>query len=386
MVENLRNQYLKSVQIVLFNEKGFLLDSCNTIWELKATDSAFYLPEVFPFLKEDLAIINSLPIGQKLSVPGVKVEINNQCYLINLTFQKDEEQNANVGLIQFVQEITEENEAQKDSTLESVEIYEQKVNFLRKEIVQLKRQQRLKLEFFAKITHDIKIPLTEITGISHLLQRHINEEQGIERLKALEASTMNLNKMLNDLLDFAKTQSNQISFASTDFVLQSVVCNAVRGMEFRSQEKNLPIHLTIDESIPTILKGDPTRLSQILNNLLSNAIKYTDEGHIELDVRTKDTRQNQSILTFVITDTGVGISKEKLPNIFNVFEQVDDAPTKNNGFGLGLTIVKQLTELQGGTVEAVSKLNEGSIFTVTLPFYTSKRREESSSNQAYSAT
>ena len=136
----------------------------------------------------------------------------------------------------------------------------------------------------------------------------------------------------------------------------------------KAAEKKLDLIFSIQDDIPQVIKGDPVRLSQILNNLISNAIKFTEKGFVRLEVRIIESNESSCVLNFKVTDSGIGIAAQKLTNIFETFTQAtNDTTRKYGGTGLGLSIVKKLAELQGGFITVESELNKGTSFSVNLP-------------------
>ena len=228
---------------------------------------------------------------------------------------------------------------------------------------------RLKQQFMSTMSHEIRTPLNEVIGINNLLLQGKPREDQMEYMKTLRFSANHLLTLVNDVLDYTKMESGNISFEKTKFNIFEFTDELKRSYSFRTENKNLEFILSIDKNIPPDLIGDPVRLNQILSNLLSNAIKFTSRGSIELTVK-KVSRSNKDInINFSVKDTGIGIPADKQEVIFESFKQAsDDTTRKYGGTGLGLSISKRLVELQGGNLNVDSKPGKGSNFFFNMKF------------------
>ena len=238
----------------------------------------------------------------------------------------------------------------------------------KEEIEFLKKMQELRHDYFAKIAHDIKLPLTEIIGTAYLLKKHVSSDKALDYLKALNDATRGLDNMLNELLHFARSESYRFRLELRPFSLEQTLYSLFAVFEYKSKQHDIPISLEYDSDIPRLLKGDAPRLSQILYNLLDNALKFTPKGKISVKSNLKRKKGKQCIVEFTVCDSGVGIPQESLQQIFETFKQVNELRDATRGFGIGLSIVKQLVELQGGSIVAKSQLGKGSTFVFELPY------------------
>jgi CheY-like chemotaxis protein/two-component sensor histidine kinase len=205
----------------------------------------------------------------------------------------------------------------------------------------------------------------------------------MDYIKALKFSGNHLLTLVNDVLDYNKMESGRIIFEQTQFNLSDFLDEIMRSYSFRSKAKNLGFDIKKANDLPIEVIGDPIRLNQILSNLLSNALKFTIHGSIQVLVSELDRTENQSKLEFIVTDTGIGIPKDKHTFIFDSFTQASTDTTRHfGGTGLGLAICKKLVELQGGTITIESEPDKGSTFRFVLSFGISDKRMQSQNAEA----
>jgi two-component system sensor histidine kinase/response regulator len=229
---------------------------------------------------------------------------------------------------------------------------------------------RNKAQFLAIMSHEIRTPLNGIMGMVHLLMNTEVNEQQRDYIQTLNYSGDALLALVNDTLDISKIEAGQLVLESIDFDLQRLVSSIIMLMSARASEKNLLIRSDIDRNVPRFIKGDPTRLRQILLNLINNAIKFTEEGGVTVAVRLlSTTHDGSSHLRFEIQDTGPGISEEGRQRLFKEYSQVDASTTRlHGGTGLGLSICKQLVMAMEGEIGVDSKVGKGSTFWFVLDF------------------
>lgn len=243
------------------------------------------------------------------------------------------------------------------------------LNELLKTQKELKETMKVKEQFLANMSHEIRTPMNAIIGFTDLiLKTSLNAEQK-QYIDAIKTSGQNLLVIVNDILDFSKSQAGKLVFEQIDIQLSQIVSTLIDLMLPKSTEKNIRLSSRIDPAIPDYLIGDPTRLNQILLNLVSNAIKFTESGEIKIIIELLNETAETVELAFLVKDTGIGIPPEKLDSIFEGFTQATNETTrKYGGTGLGLTIVKQLVEQQGGTVLVESEVGIGSTFSFRMNF------------------
>lgn len=240
---------------------------------------------------------------------------------------------------------------------------------------ELVRLQKAKEQFLANISHEIRTPINGIAGMAGLLSQDSSPEERATYLNAIKHSAENLKVIINDILDLAAIESGKLRFETIPFNLHDLLPSVVGMFAYQAKEKKLGLDYRIQGSLNRILLGDPVRLNQILINLISNAVKFTHTGRIEVLCSAEQRSRSGCVVKIQVIDTGVGVPADKLDTIFDSFSQADASVTrKYGGSGLGLTIVKQLVELQKGTIEVKSEEHKGSNFIVRIP-YTFARAE-----------
>ncbi len=234
---------------------------------------------------------------------------------------------------------------------------------------------KTKEQFLSIMSHEIRTPLNAIVGLTNLLKEGSHNPDQLEFIQGIKYSSDNLLKLVNDLLDFTKIESNKLVLENTEFNLRELINSLVKSTKAGYMESGNTIKTTIDEHIPELIGGDPARLNQILTNLLSNALKFTTNGQIVINTEIKKQTSSKIELLFTIKDNGIGIPPDRLNTIFDSFTQANiDTTRKYGGTGLGLTITKELVELYGGTITAKSKVNVGSTFSFDITFLIPKKK------------
>lgn len=222
----------------------------------------------------------------------------------------------------------------------------------------------------AHVSHEIRTPLNGIIGFTDLLKEDedMNQQQ-IERVHAIQKASYSLLEIINELLDYAKLSSGLESFEKVNFDFRTVIGDVSYLAKTLISDKNIAFNATIDDSIPTALIGDPSKLSQVLLNLLGNAIKFVKQGNIGFHIKSLKKDNKQVLIGFDVIDTGIGISKAHLEHIFDSYKQADSSTfAKYGGTGLGLPIVKQIIENLNGNIKVTSDLGQGTTFNFEIPF------------------
>ncbi len=236
---------------------------------------------------------------------------------------------------------------------------------------------KTKQQFLSNMSHEIRTPMNAIIGFTKvLLKTEITLKQK-EYLQAIKLSGDAMIVLINDILDLAKVDAGKMIFENIPFKISVSIAAMMHLFEIKIQEKNIHFYKEIDPEINEVVKGDPVRLHQIILNLLSNAVKFTTAGSITVRVKLLNDDIDKQTIEFSVIDTGIGIKKEKIDNIFENFQQATSGTSRLfGGTGLGLAIVKQLVEQQGGTVYVVSKPDQGSNFSFQLAFEKTKAKAE----------
>lgn len=245
---------------------------------------------------------------------------------------------------------------------------------IEKELTQAKRTAEKALAaksvFLSNMSHEIRTPMNAIMGLTNLLmQEESISDDVMENLKLIGYSAENLLVLINDILDYSKIEANKIEFEKIEFNPREVTQKLLRTMGLKAEEKGLSLKYHIDDSIPATLLGDPYRLNQILMNLMSNAIKFTKDGEVSIAINKLQQSGDRVNLQIDVSDTGIGIPKEKQERIFESFTQANSETTRNfGGTGLGLAITKRLVNLQGGKIELHSNPGKGSKFSIYMSY------------------
>jgi signal transduction histidine kinase/CheY-like chemotaxis protein len=233
---------------------------------------------------------------------------------------------------------------------------------------------RAKSDFLSVMSHEIRTPLNAIIGIAHLLSQDQLLPTQLENLKALNISAENLLRLINDILDFGKIEEGKIVLAEKNTCLHQLAENIKTAHQNRAAERGNTINMIIDDGLPQNILADEGRLGQILHNLMSNAVKFTRNGTITLQISLQKTQAEEATVYFSVTDTGVGIEKEKQVLIFDRFTQASvDIAREFGGSGLGLAIVKRLAALHNSDIYLNSEPGRGSAFFFTINFKKGKQ-------------
>lgn len=227
---------------------------------------------------------------------------------------------------------------------------------------------KAKSEFLASMSHEIRTPMNAIIGMADLLQETALAPIQKEYVNRFSRAAESLLELINDILDLSKIEAGRMEVESIPFDLHDTIDRTAESMAVRAHAKHIDLLAFVHPEVPASITGDPTRLRQVLVNLVGNAVKFTEQGEIVIRVEPTGDQETSGALRFSVSDTGIGIPRDKIGTIFESFTQVDASTTrKYGGTGLGLSISKRIVEMMGGRLTVESALGQGSTFSVVLP-------------------
>jgi signal transduction histidine kinase len=231
----------------------------------------------------------------------------------------------------------------------------------------LEHASRLKSEFLANVSHEIRTPMTAILGFADLLRDRLTAPEDLETIDTIQRNGEYLLEIINDILDLSKIEADSLHVEQQPCSPRGIVYEVAELMRPRCEAKGLWLNVAIDDAVPSEVQSDSLRLRQILVNLVGNAVKFTERGGVRVGVRIEPCEMTTSCLHFDVTDSGIGISAERLKALFQPFSQVDSSMTRRfGGTGLGLAISRRLAQLLGGDIAVQSVPGQGSTFSLIL--------------------
>ncbi len=260
--------------------------------------------------------------------------------------------NGNPGIIGVIQDKTNDYRTQEE---------------LRKAKIKAEETAKLKQHFVANMSHEIRTPMNAILGFSRfLMEANLNTELK-DYATNIFSSAENLLVLIDDILDFSKLEAGKVTIEAVDFSLENVLMHIERLFRLKAQQKGIRLLLKMSAELAEAYNGDPYRINQMLVNVVGNAIKFTESGNVTVSADVVKQSKKKHQIQIQVTDTGIGIPKNKLKTIFQSFSQAEGNTTrKYGGSGLGLSIVQNLLKILGGTIDVSSTVGEGSTFTLTF--------------------
>jgi len=243
--------------------------------------------------------------------------------------------------------------------------YERELLIARNEAEQ---EAKTRSELIAMLSHDIRTPLSAIVMATSLLERSQPTPEQAQFIRVLRSSGANALALVNNVLDLSRLEAGRAVLRERDFDMRALARDLVNGIKLLANQKpGVALNVTLDERLPSRLKGDTGKLGQVLTNLLTNAIKFTHEGFVSLIISLRELTDQDATLEFVVSDTGIGIPADRLPRIFDEFTQgSDEIADQYGGSGLGLAITRKLLLLYESELTVTSTVGQGTTFSFTL--------------------
>jgi PAS domain S-box-containing protein len=280
--------------------------------------------------------------------------------LLSGSVMKDEQGNL-IDVVIIAKDITERKEAEEALQEKNIELV--------KAHHDAEKANKFKSEFLANMSHEIRTPMNAVIGMTTLaLDTPLNKEQQ-EYLNTVQGSAYALLGIINDILDFSKIEAGKLTIDEIDFNLRLTIEGVTDTLAHLASQKKLELACLVHHEVPSLLKGDPARIRQVLINLGSNAVKFTNKGEVVIRAELLEETEETANVLFSVSDTGMGIQDEKVNAIFDEFVQADGSTTRTHGgTGLGLSISKKLVELMGGEIGVDSSVGKGSKFWFIVSF------------------
>ena len=248
------------------------------------------------------------------------------------------------------------------------EVYAEENRIVQRQKKQIEDLNRAQKRFFSSMSHEIRTPVNAIIGFNESTLRENISEEVRENAQNIEVASKLLLHTINEILDMSRLETGGMEIVCADYRTTAMLSDIVSLVWLRAQEKGLEFVIRVDPAMPTSLHGDEVRIKQLLLNVVSNAVKYTREGSVTLAISGRTDEQGVFYAVYDVTDTGIGIREENIPQLFSAFQRVDEQSTHAiEGTGLGLSIVKQLLDLMGGSVTVTSEYGKGSNFHIEIP-------------------
>ncbi len=372
MLDKLRQEFLENTtQLLIVDNTNQVLDTDDSLFSIKKGSD---ITDFHPFFHVISSLFEDDRKEQKFYC--VQMEIKGRMCFFDIRTQVNFEEKQ---LVLFLEDLTDHYKTVhqiKQVRNESI------INFnITQELNnELNVQRGFKNKFLANVSHEIRTPLNSILGFLSVLENTSLDREQLDLIGIVKDSSKNLVSIVDDLLDISKIEAGRLEIKNKRFNFKKFTESLIKTYELQASEKRLQFIVDIGTNLPKFLIGDQLRLNQILINLLENALKYTHQGTVTLRISTSSRNMRRIPVTFEVVDTGIGIPKEHLTNIFESFTQLEKRGLFG-GSGLGLSIVKQLTQLMDSNLEVKSIVNEGSTFKFTISLGVSHDQKEDKETQ-----
>jgi signal transduction histidine kinase/DNA-binding response OmpR family regulator len=355
-LENRINTIVGNTPIILFmlDTSGVFKMGLGKLWDQFKVNKQFVLGQnIVEVYHEYPAVVDAYECAKKGEIQNVSVNINDIIFEIVLTPVLDSKDEVR-EILGLAHDVTQRARSEM-SLLKAKKLAEDAA--------------KMRQEFIANMSHEIRTPMNAIVGFTNLLEEtelnHIQDGY----VHAVKISSESLLGLINSILDFSKIESGLLNHDHESFDLKHVINSIDQVLMLKIQEKKISFKQEVAKNVPKELQGDSNRLYQVLSNLLANSVKFTEKGEVSLKISLVEQTDNVALLSFKVTDTGIGIPSHMIDRIFDSFIQVQsDSNRKYGGTGLGLSIVKKIVRQLKGEIKVESKLRHGSTFTVTVPF------------------
>lgn len=358
MGAKLKTEFLdRRIQEIEITEQGVILASDDSIFKLPEKSS---IADLHPFFE---GVIPLLPtVKDSLKIPCVNVDSLSEPRIVDVDFLR---KGKDLYLLLF--DFTEHYEASQPLVQEKnvASIAKNKLAF-EKQLLEAKEE--FKNNFLSNLNHEIRNPLNNLLGFMELLKETKLDYDQNETLKVMQKTGTHLKILMDDMLDISKIERGVLDIKSVNFNLGHLVNNLYNHFQLKYHDSPVEFNVNIDSNVPRKLIGDPARLNQILFNLVENSFRNTEDGYISMLVKAENKNKGNTKIKILISDSGTGIPEEKLDKVFDSYFQLKVDKLRPLGEGLGLKIVKDLTESLNGNVQVVSEEGEGTVFTCSFPF------------------
>ena len=368
-----------SHQFVWLDNNLNIVNSCDTIFTISDKAGKSFV-EIFSFLENiQNDILSDEPfLLPKVILPGQ--EDTEKAYDFLFFTDKQLSENLLVCIIRDImyceKSIWATRQASRLAMLENDYLFLQNKSIqlentlLQMRNQELERSKELKNLFFHKISHELRSPVNGIIGLSEILMEDAGSTTSLKRyIEGICTASKHLRAILDDLLDIGKLETGKVTFQHDPFRLNAIFQQLLLNFLHAIKQKKLSLNFQISPDVPEVLVGDETRLTQIFYNLVSNAIKFTHEGEVRVEANMIEKHTTNCKLLFRVIDTGIGMDEKELAQVFEPYQQFGPFSYHELGStGLGLSVVKQLVELQQGSIKVSSRKNQGTTFELILPF------------------